>query len=113
MLKGKTIFINSGVNKAIAIRIFSAEILPASACPRKLLKRENKTNPKKTKVNEAIFTFVALDKQGQIVKVPQILPETDLEKSRYNAALRRRQLSLVLAGKMKASEATELKAIFD
>ena len=56
---------------------------------------------------------MALDKQGQIVKVPQILPETDLEKSRYNAALRRRQLSLVLAGKMKASEATELKAIFD
>lgn len=75
--------------------------------------KQNKTNPKKTKVNEAIFTFVALDKQGQIVKVPQILPETDLEKSRYNAALRRRQLSLVLAGKMKASEATELKAIFD
>ena len=75
--------------------------------------KQNKINPKKTKVNEAIFTFVALDKQGQIVKVPQILPETDLEKSRYKAALRRRQLSLVLAGKMKASEATELKAIFD
>ena len=75
--------------------------------------KQNKTNPKKTKVNEAIFTFVALDKQGQIVKVPQILPETNLEKERYAAALRRRQLSLVLAGKLSAKEATELKAIFD
>ena len=75
--------------------------------------KQNKTNLKKTKVNEAIFTFVALDKQGQIVKVPQILPETNLEKERYAAALRRRQLSLVLAGKLSAKEATELKAIFD
>jgi len=75
--------------------------------------KQNKTNPKKTKVNEAIFTFVALDKQGKIVKVPQIIPETNLEKKRYDAALRRRQLSLVLAGKLSAKEATELKAIFD
>ena len=75
--------------------------------------KQNKTNPKKTKVNEAIFTFVALDKQGKTVKVPQIIPETNLEKERYDAALRRRQLSLVLAGKLSAKEATELKALFD
>ena len=75
--------------------------------------KQTKTNPKKTKVNEAIYTFVALNKQGEKVEVPQIIPETDLEKSRYNAALRRRQLSLVLAGKMKANEATELKALFE
>ncbi|HBS53578.1 MAG TPA: acyl-CoA thioesterase, partial [Flavobacterium sp.] len=31
---------------------------------------------------------------------------------RYDAALRRKQLSLVLAGKMKPSDATELKALF-
>ena len=75
--------------------------------------KQNKTNPKKIKVNEAIFTFVALDKEGKIVKVPQIIPETNLEKERYDAALRRRQLSLVLAGKLSAKEATELKALFD
>jgi acyl-CoA hydrolase len=75
--------------------------------------KQNKTNPKKTKVNEAIFTFVALDKQGKTVKVPQVVPETELEKERYDAALRRRQLSLVLAGKLSAKEATELKALFD
>ena len=45
--------------------------------------------------------------------MPSITPQTELEKKRYEAALRRRQLSLVLAGKMKPSEATELKAIFD
>ena len=42
--------------------------------------KQNKTNPKMTKVNEAIFTFVALDKQGKTVKIPQVVPETDLEK---------------------------------
>lgn len=75
--------------------------------------KQNKTHKKKTKVNEAIYTFVAVTKTGKTVKVPTLVPETELEKKRFDAALRRRQLSLVLAGKMKANEATELKAIFD
>ena len=75
--------------------------------------KQDKINPKRTKVNEAIYTFVALNKRGKTVRVPGIIPQTDLEKSRFDAALRRRQLSLVLAGKMKANEATELKAIFN
>ena len=75
--------------------------------------KQDKTNPERTKVNEAIYTFVALNKKGEKVKVPKIIPQSDLEKSRFDAALRRRQLSLVLAGKMKATDATELKAIFD
>ncbi|MBL6681371.1 MAG: acyl-CoA thioesterase, partial [Flavobacteriaceae bacterium] len=60
-----------------------------------------------------IFTFVALNKYGKPVNVPDVVPQTDLEKKRYDAALRRRQLSLVLAGKMKPNEATELKSIFE
>ena len=75
--------------------------------------KQNKTDKKKVKVNEAIYTFVAVNKRGKPVKVPLITPQPDLEKTRYAAALRRRQLSLVLAGKMSPSEATELKAIFD
>ena len=75
--------------------------------------KQNKTDKKKVKVNEAIYTFVAVNKRGKPVKVPLNTPQTDLEKTRYDAALRRRQLSLVLAGKMSPSEATELKAIFD
>lgn len=66
----------------------------------------------KTKCNEAIFTFVAIDQNGAPLPVPQVIPETDLEKKRYEGALRRRQLSLILAGRMKPEEATELKALF-
>jgi len=66
----------------------------------------------KTKCNEAIYTFVAVDKQGVPQKIPQVIPETELEKKRYDGALRRRQLSLILSGKMNAKDATELKALF-
>lgn len=64
------------------------------------------------KAGEAIYTFVALDETGKLAEVPPLEPETELEKERFEAALRRKQLSLVLAGKMKPSEATELKALF-
>jgi len=64
------------------------------------------------KANEAIYTFVAVDETGRPIKVPQLLPETDLEKERFEGALRRKQLSLVLAGKMNPHDATELKALF-
>ena len=67
----------------------------------------------KSKANEAIYTFVAVDETGSPVSVPPIHPETDLEKERFDGALRRKQLSLVLAGKMKPKDATELKALFE
>lgn len=73
---------------------------------------EDRESGIKTKANEAIYTFVAVDETGRPVEVPQIVPQTDEEKSRFDAALRRKQLSLVLAGKMKPDEATELKALF-
>ena len=73
---------------------------------------EDRESGSKTKANEAIYTFVAVDETGRPVEVPQIVPQTDEEKSRFDAALRRKQLSLVLAGKMKPDEATELKALF-
>lgn len=65
------------------------------------------------KANEAIYTFVAVDDTGRPVRVPELIPETDLEKERFEAALRRKQLSLVLAGKMTPKNATELKALFE
>ncbi len=64
------------------------------------------------KSNEAIYTFVAVDQNGGPIQVPALIPETEQEKERYKGALRRKQLSLILAGKMKASEATELKKLF-
>ena len=73
---------------------------------------EDSLSGEKTKCNEAIYTFVAVNNMGRPVKVPLVNPETELEKLRYDGALRRRQLSLILGGKMKAEDATELKALF-
>jgi acyl-CoA hydrolase len=73
---------------------------------------EDRESGERTKANEAIYTFVAVDQTGKPVEVPQIIPETKLETHRFDAALRRKQLSLLLAGKIKPEEATELKALF-
>tara|TARA_B100001175_G_C19344550_1_gene559151 strand:+ start:184 stop:687 length:504 start_codon:yes stop_codon:yes gene_type:complete len=67
----------------------------------------------KIKANEAIYTFVAVDINGKPISVDKIKPESEEEQKRYDGALRRRQLSLVLAGKMKAKDASELMALFN
>lgn len=64
------------------------------------------------KCNEAIYTFVAVDQNGGPIHVPELIPETEEEIERFEGALRRKQLSLILAGKMKPSDATELKKLF-
>lgn len=66
----------------------------------------------RVKSNEAYYTFVALDSDSHVVSVPELIPETDEDVMLFDGALRRRQLRLVLAGKMKAEDATELKALF-
>lgn len=66
----------------------------------------------KSRCNEAMYTFVAVDQQGAPIEVPTTVPETKEEKQRFDGALRRRQLRLILAEKMKPSDATELKALF-
>lgn len=64
------------------------------------------------KSNEAYYTFVALGPNGNPRAVPQLEPETDEENLLFESALRRRQLRLILAGKMKPGDAVELKALF-
>jgi len=73
---------------------------------------DDRESGEKTKANEAIYTFVAVSETGSPVKIPAIVPETEEEKLRFDGALRRKQLSLVLAGKMKPNDASELKALF-
>lgn len=64
------------------------------------------------KSNEAYYTFVALDSNGKPRLVPELIAETEEEKALYDSALRRRQLRLILGGKMKIEDASELKALF-
>jgi acyl-CoA hydrolase len=73
---------------------------------------EDLTQQYKYKSNEAFLTFVAIDSNGNPRPVPELIPENEEERKTYEGALRRRQLRLILAKKMKPEEATELKALF-
>lgn len=73
---------------------------------------QNIPSATRVKSNEAYYTFVAVDTHGHKIEVPSLIPETEQEQEFFAGALRRRQLRLVLAGKMKADDATELKALF-
>lgn len=73
---------------------------------------ENHVTQRNFMSNEAYYTFVALNEVGMPIEVPTIEPETELDQKIYDAALRRRQVRLILGGKMKPDEATELKELF-
>lgn len=73
---------------------------------------EDLTQQYKYKSNEAYYTFVALDPNRKPRPVSSIVPETPEEKKLFDGALRRRQLRLILGGKMHPDEAAELKALF-
>jgi acyl-CoA hydrolase len=73
---------------------------------------EDLTQQYKYKSNEAYYTFVALDPNRKPRPVPQLTTETEEEKKLFDGALRRRQLRLILGGKLKPADATELKALF-
>ena len=103
ILLGNVVTLNARVtrafNSSMEIRIdVEAEDIPAN---------------KKFSSNSAYFTFVAVDKNGQPVEIPELEPETEEERAQFDGALRRRQLRLILSGRMKPHEAKELKSLFD
>jgi acyl-CoA hydrolase len=73
---------------------------------------ENLLRQHKYKSNEAYYTFVALDSTRKPIPIPQLVAQTEEEKKLFEGALRRRQLRLILGGKMKPDDAAELKALF-
>jgi acyl-CoA hydrolase len=73
---------------------------------------ENVPSGSRAKSNEAYYTFVALDQDGQKVAVPELIPESEEDLELFDGALRRRQLRLILSGKMLPNDALELKALF-
>lgn len=101
--KGNTVtltaFVTRAFNSSMEVYIeVTAEDIPAD---------------KKLHTNRAFFTFVAVDQSGSPIDVPELVPETDVQKELYAGALRRRQLRLVLAKRMDPNDATELKSLFD
>ncbi|WP_206367128.1 acyl-CoA thioesterase [Sphingobacterium sp. SGG-5] len=65
----------------------------------------------KEKSNEAYYTFVAIDSNAKPIPVPVLIPDTDKEKQLYEDALQRRELRLILAGKLKPENAQELQSL--
>ena len=55
---------------------------------------------------------MALDPNGKPRPVNAVIPETPEEIKLYEGALRRRQVRLILGGKLKPEDALELKALF-
>ncbi len=51
--------------------------------------------------SSAYLTFVAIDAAGNRVPIPQVVPETEEEKRRYEEASRRRELRLEMRQKTK------------
>jgi len=74
---------------------------------------ENAVTGDVRKSNEAYFTFVALDpKSRKPVPVIMLEPHSEEEKKMYDGAKRRRELRLILAGRMKPQDAGDLKNLF-
>ncbi|WP_152270045.1 acyl-CoA thioesterase [Agriterribacter humi] len=102
ILLGNVVYIEAKVSRAfttsmeVHIRVWGED-----------LKRQHKY-----KSNEAYYTFVSLNADGKPSPVPQLTPQSEYEQKLYEGAMRRRQLRLILGGKMKPNDAFELKALF-
>ena len=70
---------------------------------------ENPREKTRTKSNRAFYTFVALDENNCPVPIPQVQPETPVESERYEAAAKRREVRLVLSGRLALEDAFYLR----
>lgn len=65
------------------------------------------------KCNHAYFSFVALNSDTKKpTAVPQLVPLSAEEIKRYESAVRRKEIRLILAGKIQPKEATEVIEYF-
>jgi len=68
-------------------------------------------NPRRC--NHAYFTFVALDDARKIpIAIPEVLPLSSEEQNLYESAAHRREMRLILSGRIKAKDATEVRKFF-
>jgi acyl-CoA hydrolase len=70
---------------------------------------ENPIAQTRRKCNRAYYTFVAVDEENRPVPVPAVHPETEEERQRYVEAARRREMRLLLAGRLELKDSLHLK----
>lgn len=70
---------------------------------------ENPLEETHRKCNRAFYTYVALNEDGNTVPVPDVEPQSDEERERYDAAAKRRDIRLVMAGRKELEDAASLK----
>jgi acyl-CoA hydrolase len=70
---------------------------------------ENPLTGEKREANTAYFTFVAVDEEYRKTAVPPVKIETKEEEDRYEAALHRRDLRLILSGRKRLDDASHLR----
>ncbi len=81
---GEVVILRAEVNRVfhtsmeVGVKVFSQNLLTGSLAH----------------TNTAYFTFVSIDENGHPVEVPQIIPESEEERRRYNQALKRREIRL-------------------
>lgn len=97
--QGEVIIIESQVNRAFRTSM-EVELNVWAEDPRAQTKR---------KCNRAFYTFVAVDEEIRPVAAPPIRPETDPERQNYEQAARRREMRLILAGRLQIEDAASLK----
>src|SRR5690554_1609101 len=73
---------------------------------------EDRVSGNRQKANEAIYTFVAVNETGTSIAIGGIVRETEEEKSRHDAALRRTQPRLVMSAKRITPDAPKFNALF-
>ncbi len=97
--RGDVVVIESQVNRAFTTSM-EIELNVWAENPRQQTRR---------KCNRAFYTFVAIDADARPVPVPAVAPETDAERARYASAVKRREMRLVLAGRLPLDDASHLR----
>ena len=65
------------------------------------------------KSNQAFFTFVAItDDTFKPKPVPKVVPVSDEENMKFEGANRRREIRLILSGRLKPEDAMDIKTYF-
>ncbi|MEM9986602.1 MAG: acyl-CoA thioesterase [Bacteroidota bacterium] len=73
---------------------------------------ESLTTGERKESNTAYYTFVAVDQSGRPIPVTPVKPETKEEKALYESAQKRREMRLLLAGRISPDEAEHVKEMF-